>query len=180
MSQIILKYIVININSAMLNWLKEEEDNLKASFNSTKFNNNDDINASTDLFLVRNYIMKYSLMSGLSQKEVADLTITFPFLHTAFDIETLMEEFIYCSGYKLACVACKKTFLSHFEILDNPECKGEMFHPRIIRNEKNICLHENCHKKINKNDLPCCHKGVNSNGCMHCDGRHIIVIENII
>jgi hypothetical protein len=117
-------------------------------------------------------------MSGLTQKEIADLAITFPFLHTAFDIEALMEEFIYCSGNRLVCIACKKIFISHYEILDNPECKGELFHPRMIRNEKNLCLHDSCHKKINKNDLSCCHRGVNSNGCMHGDGKHIIIIEN--
>jgi len=98
------------------------------------------------------------IMSGLLYKEIAELSSMFPHLHSAFDTATVVKEYAFNSGKKLICIICKKEFASPFEIIQNAECKGEIYHPKNfinLRIEKNNfnCLHESCTKKNIKNRI---------------------------
>lgn len=138
--------------------------------------------ASQDLFLVRNYVKRHNLMSGLSGKEIAMLAEKFPHLHSSFDTSSIVDEFIFSSQRKLICLICKKEFISPFEVSENLECKGEVYHPKNFvnsKNDKQICLHEGCQKRIVKGELNCCHKSSTSNGCVLGEGRHMIVFSEI-
>jgi len=134
-------------------------------------------------------------MSNLTQKEVADLFSLFPHLHSAFDTEKLITEFIYVSNRKLLCIICKKNFESPLQVLDSIECTTtDAYHPKnfIKNNEKNSCLHEGCLKELLKNEFSCCHKlstatnsgQINNNnistgtGCTYGEGKHILIIED--
>jgi len=138
---------------------------------------------SKDLFYVRNYIIRKNLMSGLSSKDLKFIKKRFNYLHYAFDTKVIIDEYIFSSNKKLACLICKKIFISPFEVIQNLECKGESYHPKYFfysKNEKMICSHENCKKKINKGEYPCCHKILNSNGCLLGDGKHHLIINDNI
>jgi hypothetical protein len=139
---------------------------------------NQDVLTSADLFLVRNYITRNNLMSGLTQKEVTDLFQMFPLMHSAFDTETLVQEFVFNTGKSLLCIICKKSFSSPHQVLENLECLIEAYHPKSFsKSDKNPCLHEGCQRKLLKGELNCCHKTMSSPGCMLGDGRHMIVLE---
>lgn len=117
-------------------------------------------------------------MSGLTQKEVTDLFALFPLLHSAFDAEKLIKEFVYSSSKTLHCVICKRNFESPHQVLESLECTiTDHYHPKNqIKHDKVNCFHEGCGKKCSKGELNCCHKMVNSSGCMIGEGKHMIVI----
>jgi hypothetical protein len=165
----------------LLSWLKEIDTKQKKVIDSKE--TLEEILTSIDLFLVRNYIKSNNLMSGLIYKEISELTIMFPNLHSAFDTSTVIREYAFSSGKKLICIICKKEFASPFEVIQSLSCVGEPYHPknfvaqRIEKNNLN-CLHDGCSKKISKMELSCCHKPFNSPGCTMGEGRHLIIIEN--
>lgn len=163
---------------ALLSWLKDVD----VKINLTKLEDNKEniekILTSQDLFLVRNHIKRYNLMSGLTSKEIQMLSDKFSSFLSSFDTKTILNEFVYVRQKKLKCLICKKEFISPFEIMENLECKGEAYHPKTTLNNKNdkiSCLHEGCSKKINKGDITCCHKP-NSSGCIIGEGKHMIIL----
>lgn len=120
-------------------------------------------------------------MSGLTGKEISTLLEKFPHMHSSFDTNTLVNEFIFSSTKKLVCLICKKEFNSPFEIADSIECKGDVYHPKNIVNLKDgkaVCTHEGCQRKLNKLEFPCCHKVNTTAGCILGEGRHMIVIAD--
>lgn len=143
-----------------------------------------DILESKELFFVRNYIIKSKLMSGISSKDLKMLKKQFNKSHYAFDTNTIIDEYVFNSNKNLLCIVCKKSFASPFDVVINFECKGEYFHPRFIMNAKNekfVCNHEGCKKRIVKGDFPCCHKGIQSAGCLLGDGKHhLVLVDNNI
>ncbi len=162
----------------------KETNNKNEKLNNYKKDINDknsyNISESKDLFFVRNYIIKAKLMSGIISKDLKSIKNTFNELHSAFDINTIINEYIFCSNKNLFCLVCKKIYLSPFEIIQNLECKGEFFHPKLIyngKNEKNICNHENCKKKIIRGEYPCCHKNASSGGCLLGGGKHNLILS---
>jgi hypothetical protein len=135
-------------------------------------------------------------MSGLSQREISELYNMFSNLHSAFDGDILIKEFIFNSNKPLHCLICKKNFISPHEVVESPECVVDFYHPKNFSyklerasektdrvnissstNNINSCLHEGCQKKILKNEMNCCHKNFNSLGCLLGDGKHMIVIS---
>ena len=76
-------------------------------------------------------------MSGLKGKEIAFLLKMFPGLHSAFDTSLIVDEFIFSSGKRLLCQVCKKEFNSPFEVAENIDCKGEVYHPKNLVSFKN-------------------------------------------
>lgn len=182
-------YLKLLFSLALLSWLKdcdlsETKHNHTLSISNAKSKDysflsavsNEDVLTSADLFLVRNYITRNNLMSGLTQKEVSDLFCMFPSLHSAFDAEKLIKEFVYSSDKSLLCIICKKTFESPQQVIASLECSTEHpYHPKsVMKSEK--CQHEGCHKKLVKGELNCCHKGSNLAGCMLGEGKHMIVV----
>jgi hypothetical protein len=148
---------------------------------------NENLSVTKDEFFVRNYIVKMNLTSNIKSKQIITLKKKYGALHSVFDINTLIEEYIFCSSKLLFCLVCKKSFYSPFELQGNLECKGEYYHPRYFSNlnvtnnkfDKNQCLHENCKKKYSKNEFACCHKNNSNIGCTLSDGKHqIVIIEN--
>jgi hypothetical protein len=180
---------------ALLNWLKDtsiDGDFFDASSNYTfsisqnqidfsflkNFNiNNQSITTSAELYLVFNLIKSKNLMANLTQKELSELYIKFPNLHNCFDTEKIIKEFIFTSEKTLYCIICKKSFDSIFSIVDSPECTNELYHPRH-NSESTKCLHEGCQRRFNKSEYNCCHKNLNTNGCIVGEGKHLIIIEN--
>lgn len=164
---------------ALVSWLKEINPVSKAVINTKE--SLEQILTSTDLFLVRNYVKRNSLMSGLSGREIGALLERFPQMLSAFDASTLVEEFIFTSMKKLVCLVCKKEFSSPFEIIESLECKGENFHPKNcinVKNDKAQCNHESCGRKLVKGENTCCHKQITANGCCSGEGKHMIVLSD--
>jgi hypothetical protein len=176
---LVINYIIyINFYLALLSWLKEIDPDSKLVINSDEVI--EEILTSHDLYLVRNYIKRHHLMSGLNGKEIGTLLETFPHLHSSFDTSTIVNEFILCSSKRLLCLVCKKEFMSPFEVMANLECKGEVYHPKnsiAIKTDKTFCSHEGCGKKLIKGEYSCCHKQYNSSGCVLGEGRHMIILD---
>jgi len=137
---------------------------------------------SKELFFVRNYIIRTKLMSEISSKDLKMLKKQFNKSHCAFDTSTIIDEYVFNSNKNLFCLFCKKSFSSPFDVVQNLECKGEYFHPRFIlnaKNEKFVCSHEGCKKRVVKGEFPCCHKNAPSSGCLLGDGKHhLVLIDN--
>lgn len=198
----------------LLSWLtteKENKDDLKEEnlelsvqknenydFNFIKKQNFDE-NESKEFFFVRNYIKKCDLITNIKSKEIVKLKDEHNDLTSVFDLNDLINNYIFCNSKLLYCLVCNKSFSSPFELKENFECKSDYFHPRFFnnlnisfslsnssilnfpKNQKNICLHDGCKKKQINNEFMCCHKSNTSKGCTFGEGQHqLVIIENLI
>ena len=64
------------------------------------------------------------------------------------------------------------------------DCEIKPYHPRgLINLHKNLndkCEHLDCKRKLQVYEYPCCHKGAHIDGCMINDGKHLLIIENVL
>jgi hypothetical protein len=154
---------------ALLYWLKNSK-------------NKKETLISHDLFYVRNYMKYYKLMNTLSLNQIVTLKKQFNEYSSALDINGFLNQFLI--GGRVKCLVCKKEFNNQNPVKTECKAKGDeaKYHPpcALSKIEKNICNHEGCHRKYNRNEYICCHKkidiknGDNNNGCQMGEGKHIL------
>ena len=114
-------------------------------------------------------------MYNLSKEELIDLKNTFPEYIDCFDIDGLLNSYLFVP---LSCVICKKTFSSVYEIINNKICNNDKYHPPCGPIEN--CQHKGCQKRFKKGEYFCCHKKLNekNSGCLVGEGKHIFIMNN--
>jgi hypothetical protein len=169
--------------SALLSWLKFD--------NKIKVNNNifeEDVNnkelellTSKEYFLVEDYIKKNHLIYNLKLNELNEIKNNYSHLIPILDFNYLFEKYVEKNDYKIHCKICGK-FGKNVEEFNSMNCVVKFYHPKKFitfqRQITNKCEHENCKKKININEFPCCHKANHVEGCLLSNGNHILSIYN--
>ena len=169
--------------SALLSWLKYD--------NKIKMSNNifeEDVNkrelellTSKEYFLVEEFIKKNRLINNLKLNELNEIKNNYSHLIPILDFNYLFEKYIEKNSYKIHCKICGK-FGKNVEEFNNFNCVVKYYHPKKFitfqRQITNKCEHENCKKKININEFPCCHKANHVEGCLLSNGNHILSIYN--
>ena len=169
--------------SALLSWLKYD--------NKIKMSNNifeEDVNkrelellTSKEYFLVEEFIKKNRLINNLKLNELNEIKNNYSHLIPILDFNYLFEKYIEKNGYKIHCKICGK-FGKNVEEFNSMNCVVKFYHPKKFitfqRQITNKCEHENCKKKININEFPCCHKANHVEGCLLSNGNHILSIYN--
>jgi hypothetical protein len=130
---------------------------------------------SKDFFLVRNYMKKYKLISGLSKEELIDIKNNFEDYIDALDMDGILNNYLFVP---LTCIVCKNDFSSVYEVLEHKNCINGKYHPPCVPMEN--CQHKGCQKRFKKGEYNCCHKKLNEkdSGCLIGEGKHIFVINN--
>jgi len=130
---------------------------------------------SKDFFLVRNYMKKYKLISGLSKEELIDIKNNFEDYIDALDMDGILNNYLFVP---LTCIICKSEFSSVYEVLDHKNCINGKYHPPCATIEN--CQHKGCQKRFKKGEYNCCHKKLNEkdSGCLIGEGKHIFVMNN--
>ena len=175
----ILEKIVPLINTnylriySMISWLKSIE--IKTN---EVIKDKETINKclkSKDFFLVRNYMKKYKLISGLSKEELIDIKNNFEDYIDALDMDGILNNYLFVP---LTCIICKSEFSSVYEVLDHKNCINGKYHPPCAPMEN--CQHKGCQKRFKKGEYNCCHKKLNEkdSGCLIGEGKHIFVMNN--
>lgn len=166
---------------ALLSWLKCVDPKTNKILNDHE--NIRQTLKSKELFLVKNYIKKYSLMADLKKDSLIDIKNTFKEYICALDSKYILDNFIF-SPINLRCVVCNQIFHSAFEVELSPNCTITKYHPpaQLKCSIDSQCKHKNCNKKARKGEYPCCHKkiGEKDSGCLVSEGKHIIVLESTI
>ena len=169
--------------SALLSWLKFD--------NKIKVINNifeEDVNnkelellTSKEYFLVEDYIKKNHLIYNLKLNELNEIKNNYSHLIPILDFNYLFEKYVEKNDYKIHCKICGK-FGKNVEEFNSMNCVVKFYHPKKFitfqRQITNKCEHENCKKKININEFPCCHKANHVEGCLLSNGNHILSIYN--
>jgi hypothetical protein len=169
--------------SALLSWLKYD--------NKIKMSNNifeEDVNkrelellTSKEYFLVEDYIKKNHLIYNLKLNELNEIKNNYSHLIPILDFNYLFEKYVEKNDYKIHCKICGK-FGKNVEEFNSMNCVVKFYHPKKFitfqRQITNKCEHENCKKKININEFPCCHKANHVEGCLLSNGNHILSIYN--
>ena len=111
---------------------------------------------SKDFFLVRNYMKKYKLISGLSKEELIDIKNTFEDYIDCLDMDGILNNYLFVS---LSCIVCKTDFSSVYDVLEHKNCINAKYHPPCGQMEN--CQHKGCQKRFKKGEYNCCHKKLN-------------------
>ena len=175
----VLEKIIPLINSsyiriyALISWLKSID--LKTNEIIKNKETIEKCIKSKDFFLVRNYIKKYKLISGLSKEELIDIKNNFEEYIDCLDMDGILNNYLFVP---LTCIICKNVFCSVYDVLDHKTCTNGKYHPPC--GQMDNCQHKDCQKRFKKGEYYCCHKKINEkdSGCLVGEGKHIFVINN--
>lgn len=175
-----------SLNSSVIS-MKENIINTLSKSNFQGILNNPDKVYSSNCYLVRSYMISKELTEKLSFEKLKYIYNNYKKHLLAFNAKPVINEFLFNLNQVLFCLCCEKEFISPLSVLEDKDCKGKSYHPRInlkVHSEKGNfeCGHEGCVIKINKSDVyPCCHKIINSEnknkGCLSGNGRHIFILK---
>lgn len=166
----------------LLSWLKE--DNTLKIIDTDEIINEreEELVTSKEFFLVKNYIIEKEYISKITIDELYIIKDKYPFLLPVLDTNHLLDTFILKRNIKINCKVCKRSSNSMHEFSLKP-CEIRMYHPKnfvYLQRQINCeCEHDDCKKKININEYPCCHKAVHVEGCLLSDGNHILQLQEI-
>ena len=169
--------------SALLSWLKyDSKIKIKNNIFEEDINNRElELLTSKEYFLVKDYIKNNHLIYNLKLNELYEIKNNYSHLIPILDFGFLFEKFIEKNNYKIHCKICGK-FGKNVEEFNSMNCVVKLYHPKKFitfqRQITNKCEHENCKKKININEYPCCHKPNHVEGCLLSNGNHILSIYN--
>ena len=169
--------------SALLSWLKyDSKIKIKNNIFEEDINNRElELLTSKEYFLVKDYIKNNHLIYNLKLNELFEIKNNYSHLIPILDFGFLFEKFIEKNNYKIHCKICGK-FGKNVEEFNSMNCVVKLYHPKKFitfqRQITNKCEHENCKKKININEYPCCHKPNHVEGCLLSNGNHILSIYN--
>ena len=169
--------------SALLSWLKyDNKIKIKNNIFEEDINNRElELLTSKEYFLVKDYIKNNHLIYNLKLNELYEIKNNYSHLIPILDFGFLFEKFIEKNNYKIHCKICGK-FGKNVEEFNSMNCVVKLYHPKKFitfqRQITNKCEHENCKKKININEYPCCHKPNHVEGCLLSNGNHILSIYN--
>ena len=169
--------------SALLSWLKyDSKIKIKNNIFEEDINNRElELLTSKEYFLVKDYIKNNHLIYNLKLNELYEIKNNYSHLIPILDFGFLFEKFIEKNNYKILCKICGK-FGKNVEEFNSMNCVVKLYHPKKFitfqRQITNKCEHENCKKKININEYPCCHKPNHVEGCLLSNGNHILSIYN--
>ena len=169
--------------SALLSWLKyDNKIKIKNNIFEEDINNRElELLTSKEYFLVKDYIKNNHLIYNLKLNELFEIKNNYSHLIPILDFGFLFEKFIEKNNYKIHCKICGK-FGKNVEEFNSMNCVVKLYHPKKFitfqRQITNKCEHENCKKKININEYPCCHKPNHVEGCLLSNGNHILSIYN--
>jgi len=175
----VLEKIVPLINSnyiriySLISWLKSID--IKTNEIIKDKETLDSCKKSKDFFLVRNYMKKYKLISGLSKEELIDIKNTFEDYIDCLDMDGILNNYLFVP---LSCIVCKTDFSSVYDVLEHKNCINAKYHPPCGQMEN--CQHKGCQKRFKKGEYNCCHKKLNEkdSGCLVGEGKHIFIINN--
>ena len=160
----------------LLSWLRE-----KSSLDETSINKDLELYNSSHLSDVQQYIKANNLMESINISELETLKTKFQHLIPILHIEFIVQKHILKQVVKITCRVCKR-ISNNIQDFNVFSCESKLYHPRSLATyqrqySNQYCEHENCKKKFNINEFPCCHRGTFSEGCIMSDGSHVIVIE---
>ena len=158
---------------ALISWLKSTESNSDKIVEDKNIKNKS--LKSKDLFLVRNYIKKYKLLSNLSKDELVDLKNNFEEYIDCLDMNGILLNYLFIP---LTCIICKTVFHSTYDVLNEKTCTNNQYHP--ICGPIDNCQHKECKKRFKKGEYYCCHKKLTEkdSGCLTGEGKHIFILYN--
>lgn len=172
--------INLKVIIALLSWLKEDT---PKNLNDTALYKDLELFTSIEFQLVQNFIRDNKVMEYISVSDLNIIKRKFPELIPALNNEFLIQKHIIKQIIKISCLVCKRVS-NNIQEFNLNSCEVKYYHPKPLitlqrqLNQHNLnCDHENCKKKLNVNEYPCCHKGQFYEGCLLNDGKHILVFE---
>ena len=187
----IIQYLIKNIGEkhktnfyiilALLSWLKEDN-HVSKNMNDTMMNKDLELFNSKEFFQIKKFIEENSLMENFSITDLEKTRKLFPNLIPVLDSEYILQKNVIKQVVKISCRVCKRTS-NNIQDFNIHSCEVKLYHPKSLytlqRQFPQInCEHENCNKKFNINEYPCCHKGIFVDGCTMSDGKHILIFSD--
>lgn len=165
---------------ALLSWLKEDNTLKIINTEETINEREEELLTCKEFFLIKNYIIGKNYMSKITINQLYIIRDKYPLLIPVLDTNYLIEKFILKGNMKISCRVCKKSSNSIHEFALKP-CEIKMYHPKsfvLLQRQINYeCEHDDCKKKMNINEYPCCHKAAHVEGCLLSDGNHILQLQ---